>query len=165
MAILDREIHELPAAESVDEAALLPIEQEGEAQKLSFRLLRQYINRNVIAVETVARQGETGFSTEFDEETGILTLIVPAQAVDSYSKAEIDAKLSALTIPIERVVVSADQRLSGVLMYDIDQQRYVRLLACGRTTYDGMRLAGNDEQDAMYFPYEERAPLVPESGT
>lgn len=161
MATLDKEIHELPRSTSVDDDALFPIEQEGEAQAMSFELLRTYLNRNVVSVVTVARQGTTTISTDFDEDTGTLTIYVPAQMVDCYSKAEIDAMLAALTIPAERVIVSATQRLDGVLMYDIDEQRYVRLIACSKATYDGMNLSGSREADPMYFPYSR----VSDSGT
>lgn len=161
MALLDREIHELPRASSVGDAALFPIEQDGEAQSMSFELLRSYLNRNVVSVVTVARQGTTSISTDFDEETGTLTIYVPAQMVDCYSKAEIDEMLAALTIPADRVIVSETQRLSGVLMYDIDEQRFVRLVCCSKTTYDSQELAGNRELDAMVFPYSP----VSNSGT
>jgi hypothetical protein len=151
----DKAIGALPAVDQVNDQDLFVIEHSGDAMKMEFELFRTYLNRNVVSVVTVAVPGSNTFSTYFNQSNGVLTFYVPAQIMDTYSKAEIDAMFQNCRINANQVDVSETQRLDQVLMYDIEEGRYVKQRACSQALYEEMKEEGTTEAGAMYFPYNQ----------
>lgn len=158
MAEFDRYIHELPAASTVGDNDLFAMEQGGEAMRLTWALLRTFINRNVLHVVTTPVSGATAITSDFDVQTGTLTFSVPAQLIDAYTKAETDQAISSAYIDADHVRVSPTQTLADLLLYDEDLRKYLPMRSMSRASFSAMVLAGAQQQDTMYFPRDYVGP-------